>query len=433
MFIFIQISASVTDDNSTNLTKSDFFYPDLLIGQINVPEYGSQGFDAQGTVDIINAGPGDASDVRIEFLLVPEKDNTTEIWVHGKTAEEIPGLYHETIPFEIEIPDGIPAGDYRLKVEIITNNDVNDENNSAISQVIMDIRNNINFKETTRPSLSIRIDSISNLELYPGNLFTVNYTVINNGGGQTGTFYVGLYLSDDSSIEPTDRLIGSYVYYKAWPHMNEEGTATILIPYGIPAGDYYLGAIVDYTSKISESNENENSCYYPQVITMEKAGVVVTQKVLDDITGYLTIKTNLYREHEGLPALKYDVPLGKIATAHSNDMAVRGYFSHYTPEGLTPGDRAEINGYTTMKSLKDGTVRTGIAENILKIPSGYSIGKSYIGFVDPVSTEDTADTMLIEWIGSPEHQINLVNKDVTNIGIGVAFDGEYFYATQDFY
>ena len=36
--------------------------------------------------------------------------------------------------------------------------------------------------------------------------------------------------------------------------------------------------------------------------------------------------------------------LRNLARAHSNDMFKRGYFSHYTPEGLSPFDRMEKAG-----------------------------------------------------------------------------------------
>ncbi len=59
--------------------------------------------------------------------------------------------------------------------------------------------------------------------------------------------------------------------------------------------------------------------------------------------------TNLEREKYGLSQLAFDPEIRQIARGHSLDMAVREYFAHETPEGLTPSDRAAENGYSCQK------------------------------------------------------------------------------------
>lgn len=114
-------------------------------------------------------------------------------------------------------------------------------------------------------------------------------------------------------------------------------------------------------------------------------------------------------------------------------MIQRAYFSHYTPEGIDPTGRAELMGYEVTRRMDDGSIRTGIAENIIRIAAGHTVGKAYTGFVDPTTPEDVADIMMIEWINSPEHNKNLINPTIEKIGIGTRYDGEYFYATQNFF
>ncbi len=50
---------------------------------------------------------------------------------------------------------------------------------------------------------------------------------------------------------------------------------------------------------------------------------------------------NKERSTRGLKQLVFDQPLRDVARAHSKDMFQKGYFSHYTPEGLSPFDRME--------------------------------------------------------------------------------------------
>jgi len=57
---------------------------------------------------------------------------------------------------------------------------------------------------------------------------------------------------------------------------------------------------------------------------------------------------NNERTSRGFMALTVDTKLTKVAKDHCRDMFARGYFSHYTPEGLTPFDRmAQGDAYFT--------------------------------------------------------------------------------------
>ncbi|HSW47501.1 MAG TPA: CvpA family protein, partial [Candidatus Saccharimonadales bacterium] len=53
---------------------------------------------------------------------------------------------------------------------------------------------------------------------------------------------------------------------------------------------------------------------------------------------------NTERAKAGVALLAFDYNLRDVARAHSQDMFERGYFSHYTPEGLSPFDRMEKAG-----------------------------------------------------------------------------------------
>jgi uncharacterized protein YkwD len=83
-------------------------------------------------------------------------------------------------------------------------------------------------------------------------------------------------------------------------------------------------------------------------------------------------------------------------------MANRGYFSHYTPEGLGPGDRARRGG-----------VRYGaFAENLARVRNGRA----------------PADLAIRAWLKSPGHRRNLLDEGrvgyrYTGVGVAVAPDG----------
>lgn len=104
---------------------------------------------------------------------------------------------------------------------------------------------------------------------------------------------------------------------------------------------------------------------------------------------------NSEREKVGLPDLVFDFSLQKIARAHAQDMLVRGYFSHYTPEGLSPFDRMS----------QAGIQYSAAGENLAFSPN---VMLAMQGLMN-----------------SPGHRANILSKDFGRVGIGVIDAGIY--------
>ena len=102
---------------------------------------------------------------------------------------------------------------------------------------------------------------------------------------------------------------------------------------------------------------------------------------------------NQERTSRGLKPLKADAELTPVARQHSTDMFERGYFSHYTPEGVDPFQR--------MKSADVGFRTAG--ENLALAP-----------------TLQIAHTGLMN---SPGHRANILNPAFGRIGIGIMDGG----------
>ena len=91
-----------------------------------------------------------------------------------------------------------------------------------------------------------------------GQTISIPVTVKNQGTGSAGLFYVGVYLSSDSTITASDTFLGSEYISSLSPGSVESYTTTVTIPENL-TGTYYIGAIADIKSKISESSEDNNS------------------------------------------------------------------------------------------------------------------------------------------------------------------------------
>lgn len=121
---------------------------------------------------------------------------------------------------------------------------------------------------------------------------------------------------------------------------------------------------------------------------------------------------NQSRAQIGLPPLTQYEPLRQEAQAFTNDMARRGYFSHYTPEGLSPGDRIAAAG------IKVGRWAENIGD----------------GHGSPVSSviQQLHQLMMAEVAPNDGHKQNILSPDLHRLGIGIATaaDGTIYYATD---
>lgn len=112
---------------------------------------------------------------------------------------------------------------------------------------------------------------------------------------------------------------------------------------------------------------------------------------------------NQERKKAGLETLISDYPLTLVGRLHCEDMARRGYFSHYTPEGKSPFDRIDEANISY----------TAAGENLALAPS-------------------TALAMQ-GLMNSPGHRANILSVDYGRVGIGVIDAGVYgLFFCQEF-
>lgn len=121
---------------------------------------------------------------------------------------------------------------------------------------------------------------------------------------------------------------------------------------------------------------------------------------LDAVENEIVDLVNAERDDAGCKPLNVDAKLAQAAQDHSADMAERDYFDHTTPEGLTFAERIVNAGYPTPG-----------AENI-------AVG------------QQTSEEVMDGWMNSDGHRANILNCELTNIGVGFVEDGMYW--TQDF-
>jgi uncharacterized protein YkwD len=114
------------------------------------------------------------------------------------------------------------------------------------------------------------------------------------------------------------------------------------------------------------------------------------------VTAEVVRLTNVERAKAGCGALRIDARLSAAAQEHSADMATRDYFSHISPDGQTPWDRAREAGYPS--------------------PSAENIAMGY----------PTAAAVVAGWMASDGHRANILNCSSHAVGVGYDPRGNYW-------
>lgn len=111
---------------------------------------------------------------------------------------------------------------------------------------------------------------------------------------------------------------------------------------------------------------------------------------------------NHERSSQGLPALRWNKALASAAQEHAAVMARQGSLSHQFPGESSLPKRASLAGVRYV----------WLAENVAQGPN--------------------AQFIHAQWVKSPNHRANLLDRDMDSIGIAVAQrDGQWF-AVEDF-
>lgn len=146
----------------------------------------------------------------------------------------------------------------------------------------------------------------------------------------------------------------------------------------------------------------------PAAADAARAGVTHS----DEIEREILELVNQERAKDGARPLQPDDMLRASAQGHSDDMFVRNFFSHDDPDGFSAADRIA----QTHRQLIGVT-----GENIW-------MGTN----LDLSDAKKTAAQVMDGWMHSDGHRANILRKEYTHLGVGVAVKGRDIRATQNF-
>lgn len=154
------------------------------------------------------------------------------------------------------------------------------------------------------------------------------------------------------------------------------------------------------------------------------------------LCGLIFDLTNAERARAGLRPLAQSRGAASAATQHSRDMASRGYFDHKSKgffKRTNPSDRMATYGYQPRMSAENIAMIPTFNNQIIRTSSDRS---RQVMAADYNSYDRLARYAMREWMNSPGHRKNIMNPQLSTLGVGVAVgmrkNVPYVYLTQDF-
>lgn len=222
---------------------------------------------------------------------------------------------------------------------------------------------------TGLPNLQISVLSVQPTTQGGGGSLAVTLRVYNAGLVAVSNVKLGLYLSQDTTIDTQDTQLytSTLALIKAQGFYPDTQTTTInvTLPLTAQAGTAYIGAYIDYDEQVKELTETDNTQTAAIQITAPKPDLQVTaasvspstQKTGQSVTVNFSI-----RNGGGLDVTSYQVGI---------------YFS---PDATIDGNDTLIKN-VTMTALKSGDTVTHT--ETITLPQSLPSGKGYLGiFVD---------------------------------------------------
>lgn len=143
------------------------------------------------------------------------------------------------------------------------------------------------------------------------------------------------------------------------------------------------------TNSTTSSTSAQNS-------SIQQSSLTVDEKRAFDLM-------NADRVANGVPALKLNMNIVKVARAHGQDMINRNFFAHENPDGVGPFDRMRAAG-----------IQFGYAGENLAINRSVDLAEK-------------------AFMNSPGHRSNILSPNYTEVGIGVRYDSSgSVYVVQNF-
>lgn len=184
-----------------------------------------------------------------------------------------------------------------------------------------------------------------------GEDFTVNATLKNNGGEDSGSFNVDFYASVDDGITTGDTLLGSNNISNIAAGESVNIDESVVLPESLAAGDYFIGAISD----LADNNSGNNTSVDATTVFVFKVFIInagLNDAWFNALTNGQGFFVTVFADTGVITIawFTYDTELPDMdATANLGDPGHRWL----TALGIIDGDKSEMGISITSEGLFD--------------------------------------------------------------------------------
>ncbi|MBI4524234.1 MAG: hypothetical protein HY695_10535 [Deltaproteobacteria bacterium] len=178
--------------------------------------------------------------------------DSADIFVGSRSVSGLAARRSERGSSAVVLPAGTGPGRYYLIAKANGDDAVpeTNKNNNSRYKAVKIVLPDLFIAALTAPAVSTR-----------GANILVKNTVKNRGGGSIASTTVRFYLSTDAKFGSGDTPIGSREVSALGLKAVHSDSTSITIPPGMPAGRYYIIAVVDPDDTVGEGNNANNSKY----------------------------------------------------------------------------------------------------------------------------------------------------------------------------
>lgn len=251
------ITATATDTSGNQATATATITyakpvgPDLIVTAVSLPTTLHSGETVQVQVTVKNQGTLKAGKFYIGLYLSSDSTITTgDTFLSNEYLSSLAAGAEVSYTTSITLPGNV-SGTYYIGAIADTRGKTteSDETNNTFAVGPVSIGNG--------PDLVVAALGVPS-RLVSGQTISVPVAIRNQGTGAAGKFYIGLYLSTDSTITTSDTFLGEEYLSSLAAGAQRSYTTSITLPANI-SGTYYIGAVVDSKGTIAESDETNNS------------------------------------------------------------------------------------------------------------------------------------------------------------------------------
>jgi subtilase family serine protease/subtilisin family serine protease len=241
--------SEISERNNTS-TLAIKVGPDLDITALSAPGAAGAGQTIAVTDTTKNQGGDAVGPSRTLFFLSPDAAlNASDILLGGRAIPSLAAAASSPGSTAVTIPEGTAAGGWYIIAKA--------DGEEAVSEV-SEANNTFSFAIKIGPDLAVA-SLAAPATGGGGQAIIITDTTKNQGGDAAGPSRTQFFLSTDTTLSASDVPLGSRGVPPLLAGVGSSGSATITIPAGTAAGNWYIIAKADAEEIVTETSETNNT------------------------------------------------------------------------------------------------------------------------------------------------------------------------------